>query len=612
MITLPSLSNLPPKRVSIAEAMQTAQQLHAQGDVASAEKIYKLILEAEPNHGDGIFYLGMILFQGKKFDEAFTLLKRAVQIHPNVFEFHYNLGLIYESNGHFGQALECYRRVVELEPSGNAHSNLAKNLTDSGQLTEAIEFARVAVQRLPHAQRAIAHNNLGAALTLRGELAQGLENYKFAIAIDVENASMHSNYLLACNYVANPDLTLLFHEHKKFGEKFESFIPKLYENPLAAQAKKVQRARVDYKVRIGYVSPDFYGHAVGQFIEPILATHDKNKFDVFCYSDNFHTDDSTARMKALVSNWRQVNEMNDEDVARMIQTDGIDILVDLAGHTARNRMGVFIRKPAPIQVTWIGYPNTTGLSTMDYRITDTLADPVGAADALHTEKLVRLPECFSCFQAPRQSPDVGPLPALANGFITIGSFNNFAKITPHVMRVWIDIMNRVPGSRLLLKNRSLDNPRLKNLILEELCKHGADPKRVDLRSPDILPMDHLNGYNLLDIALDSFPYNGTTTTCEALWMGVPVITLAGNNHVSRVGVSQMTNLGLPELIARDTNDYVHIAEELANDLPRLVALRTGMRERLKNSPLMNVTRFTKNLEEAYEAMWKKYLAEPGA
>jgi hypothetical protein len=181
--------------------------------------------------------------------------------------------------------------------------------------------------------------------------------------------------------------------------------------------------------------------------------------------------------------------------------------------------------------------------------------------------------------------------------------------TATVMRVWIDLMNRVPGSRLLLKNRSLDNPRLKQLILDELCKHGADATRVDLRSPDISPMDHLNGYNLLDIALDSFPYNGTTTTCEALWMGVPVITLAGNNHVSRVGVSQMTNLGLPELIARDTNDYVNIAVALANDVPRLAALRTGMRERLKNSPLMNVTRFTKNLEEAYEVIWKKYLAE---
>jgi predicted O-linked N-acetylglucosamine transferase (SPINDLY family) len=247
---------------------------------------------------------------------------------------------------------------------------------------------------------------------------------------------------------------------------------------------------------------------------------------------------------------------------------------------------------------------------MDYRITDALADPVGAADELHTEKLLRLPECFSCFQAPQKSPDVGPLPALTNGFITIGSFNNFAKITPHVMRVWIEIMNRVPGSRLLLKNRSLDNPRLKQLILDELCKHGADAKRVDLRSPDILPMDHLNGYNLLDIALDSFPYNGTTTTCEALWMGVPVITLAGNNHVSRVGVSQMTNLGLPELIARDTNNYVNTAVALANDMPRLASLRATMRERLKNSPLMNVTRFTKNLEEAYEVIWKKFLAEP--
>ena len=612
MITLPSLSNQPPKRVSIAEAMQTAQQLHAQGDVAGAEKIYKLILEAEPNHGDGIFYLGMILFQGKKFDEAFTLLKRAVQIHPNVFEFHYNLGLIYESNGHFAQALECYRRVVELEPSGNSHSNLAKNLSDSGQLNEAIEFAREAVKRLPHNQRAIPHNNLGSALTLRGELAEGLENYKLAIAIDVENASMHSNYLLASNYVDKPDLAVLFQEHKKFGDKFESFIAKMYENPLATQAKRAQRARPDHKPRIGYVSPDFYGHAVGQFIEPILATHDKNKFEVFCYSDNFHTDESTARMKAVVANWRQVNELNDEDLARMIQSDGIDILVDLAGHTALNRMGVFIRKPAPIQVTWIGYPNTTGLSTMDYRITDALADPVGAADELHTEKLLRLPECFSCFQAPKNSPDVGPLPALANGFITIGSFNNFAKITPHVMRVWIDIMNRVPGSRLLLKNRSLDNPHLKQLILDQLCKHGADAKRVDLRSPDISPMDHLNGYNLLDIALDSFPYNGTTTTCEALWMGAPVITLAGNNHVSRVGVSQMTNLGLPEFIARDTNDYVNIAVALANDLPRLAELRAGMRERLKNSPLMNVPRFTKNLEEAYDVIWKKYLAEARA
>lgn len=612
MIHLPPMNNLPAKRVSIAEAMAVAQRLHAQGETAGAENIYKLVLEAEPNHGDGIFYLGMLLFQGKKFDEAFTLLKRAVQIHPNVFEFHYNLGLIYESNGHFAQALACYRRVVELEPSGNSHSNLAKNLSDSGQLNEAIEFAREAVKRLPHNQRAIPHNNLGSALTLRGELEEGLENYKLAIAIDVENASMHSNYLLASNYVDKPDLVVLFQEHKKFGDKFESFIAKMYENPLATQAKHAQRARADHRPRIGYVSPDFYGHAVGQFIEPILATHDKNKFDVFCYSDNFHTDETTARMKALVSNWRQVNQMNDEDVARMIHADGIDILVDLAGHTALNRLGVFIRKPAPIQVTWIGYPNTTGLSTMDYRITDALADPIGAADALHTEKLLRLPECFSCFQTPRQSPDVGPLPALANGFITIGSFNNFAKITPRVMRVWIDIMNRVPGSRLLLKNRSLDNPRLKQLILDELCKHGADAKRVDLRSPDISPMEHLNGYNLLDIALDSFPYNGTTTTCEALWMGAPVIALAGNNHVSRVGVSQMTNLGLPELIARDTNDYVNIAVALANDLPRLAALRLGMRERLKNSPLMNVTRFTKNLEDAYEVIWKKYLTEPSA
>ncbi len=612
MITIPALNNQPSQKVSIDQAMTVAQQLNTQGDSVGAEKIYKLILEAESKHGDAIFFLGMILFKSKKFDEAFTLLKRAVQSHPNVFEFHYNLGLIYESNNQFAQALECYRRVVELEPSGNSHSNLSKNLTDSGQLNEAIEFAREAVQRLPQNQRAIPYNNLASALTLRGEIEQGLENYRLAVAADIENASMHSNYLLASLYLDNPDRGELFQEHKKFGDKFESFIPKMYENPMSAQAKNTQRARADHKVRVGYVSPDFYGHAVGKFIEPILQAHDKSKFEVFCYSDNPHTDNATARMKELVSNWRQVNDLNDEDLARMIQTDGIDILVDLAGHTALNRLCVFIRKPAPIQVTWIGYPNTTGLSRMDYRITDSFADPAGETDQLHTEKLLRLPECFSCFSAPLQSPEIGPLPAMHNGFITIGSFNNFAKITPQVMRVWIDILNRLPRSRLLLKNRSLDNPRLKEFILAQLSKHGADVQRIDLRSPTISVVDHLNSYNMLDIALDSFPYNGTTTTCEALWMGVPVITLEGRSHVSRVGVSQMNNLGLPELIAHNTENYVDITVALANDLPRLAALRSGLRERVRTSPLMNTSRFVKNLEDAYQTIWKKYLAEQRA
>ena len=313
-------------------------------------------------------------------------------------------------------------------------------------------------------------------------------------------------------------------------------------------------------------------------------------------------------MQSAVANWRMTADMSDDELARMIQADAIDILVDLSGHTGLNRLLVFARKPAPIQVTWIGYPNTTGLSTMDYRITDAFADPIGATEALHTEKLVRMPECFSCFKPPSNAPHVSALPAVARGTITFGSFNNFAKITPEVMRVWIAILARVPGSLLVLKNWCLDNDRMKTFMLEAFARCGATPGQVELWNPNTSNVDHLNCYNSIDIGLDPFPYNGTTTTCDALWMGVPVITLAGVSHVGRVGVSQMSNLGLQELIARDTDHYVDIAIALATDVPRLAALRGGMRVRVSASPLMDAPRLTKNLETAYDNMWSVYLS----
>jgi protein O-GlcNAc transferase len=244
---------------------------------------------------------------------------------------------------------------------------------------------------------------------------------------------------------------------------------------------------------------------------------------------------------------------------------------------------------------------------MDYRITDAFTDPQGAADGLHTEKLWRLPECFSCFEAPAQSPDVGPLPLLKNARVTFGSFNNFAKTTPQVIAVWANILKRVAQSRLVLKNKSMAAKHVQTFILSHFAKNGVGPEQLDFMIMDNDQTSHLDRYNSIDIALDPFPYNGTTTTFDALWMGVPMVVLSGCNHVSRVGVSQMSNLGLPELIARDSDDYVDIAVKLANDVPRLVALRAGLRERLKSSPLMNVPRFTKNLEDAYQAMWKIYL-----
>ncbi|MCE9620020.1 MAG: tetratricopeptide repeat protein [Planctomycetes bacterium] len=597
------MNSTPPPDSNLAAAVAEAHRLHAQGNYDVAESQYRKILETDPNHGEAMFYLGMLLCQTNKITEAFVFLKQAVAKYPDVYQYHYNLGLIYESIDNYPEAIACYRRTVELEPSGHTHCSLAKQLADAGQLDEAIEFAREAIKRLPPNAQAIPRNNLGIALSLKGELDEALENYRTAISMDIENAYVHSNYLLTLNYLGHPDLPMIFQEHKKFGDKFASFVPRLYVNPLAAGA----RAEAGSKLRVGYVSPDFYGHAVGQFIEPILAAHDREKFEIFCYSNNPRVDEATKRMQASVPNWRMIDTLPDEDAAKMIQHDRIDILVDLAGHTALNRLMIFLRKPAPVQATWIGYPNTTGLPTMDYRLTDAFADPPGEADALHTEKLLRLPECFSCFKAPAQSPDVGALPALKNGRVTFGSFNNFAKITPEVMKVWIAILKRVPGSRLVLKNRSLDNPSLKKFTMEALCKCGATPEQIELLSPNISPMEHFDCYNRIDIGLDPFPYNGTTTTCDSLWMGVPVVTLAGRNHVSRVGVSQMSNLGLPEMIAKDLDEYVDIAARLAGDLPKLAALRASLRERLRTSPLMDIPRFTRNLEQAYQTMWKNHL-----
>ena len=607
-ITLPSAAGAAPTQVSLTKALAAAQQHHAKSEFEDAKIIYQLILDTQPDHADAMFYIGAAMHLAGDTAQGVEQMKRAAQLNPRSVAYNYNLGLVYEAIGDMPAAVACYRQVIANDRGGQWHCTLAKQLTDAGQLDDAIEFAREALTLLaPHA-RGIAHNQLANALTLKGELTEAIANFQIAISLEVENAMMNSNYVFALNYGGQPDLTAIFQEHKKFGDKFESFVPRMYVNPLQAKAGASAFTNSKRRLRIGYVSPDFNDHAVGKFIEPVLAAHDINKFELFCYYNKPRVDDATKRMQSAVANWRMTADMSDDELARMIQADAIDILVDLSGHTGLNRLLVFARKPAPIQVTWIGYPNTTGLSTMDYRITDAFADPIGATEALHTEKLVRMPECFSCFKPPSNAPHVSTLPAVARGTITFGSFNNFAKITPEVMRVWIAILARVPGSRLVLKNWCLDNDRMKTFMLEAFARCGATPGQVELWNPNTSNVDHLNCYNSIDIGLDPFPYNGTTTTCDALWMGVPVITLAGVSHVGRVGVSQMSNLGLQELIARDTNHYVDIAVALANDVPRLAALRGAMRVRMSASPLMDAPRLTKNLEAAYDNMWSVYLS----
>ena len=575
-----------------------ASRVDCAGSTTGAEKIYRLILAVDPNHGDAIFFLGVLQHQMGNSRQAFTLLRLAIEKHPKVYKYHLNFGIICDEVSALEESIKAYRCAIAIDPQPTAWGNLGKALKQFGELDEAAECCKKCIQLQDHFQNAIPYNNLGTVYQQQGKLKEAVESFAIAISIDPRDALAESNYLYTLNFLAQPNFQNIFNAHKNFGAR--------YDRPMAPRQAPVA-ADSTRKIRVGYVSADFRQHSVAHFIEPILAAHDQSKFELYCYYNHSIIDERTKHMKGLVPNWRLIFKRPDADVAELIRRDGIDILVDLAGHTSHNNLPLFGLKPAPVQVSWIGYPNTTGLSTMDYRITDALVDPPGVADGFHTEKLWRLPECFSCFEAPAQSPDVGPLPALTNSRITFGSFNNFAKTTPQVIEVWARLLLRVSNSRLVLKNKSMEAKYVHSFIFSHFAKHGVGPERIQLMIPDEEQYNHLEHYNAIDIALDPFPYNGTTTTFESLWMGVPLIVLSGSNHVSRVGVSQMSNLGLPEFIARDTSDYVNIAVTLANDLPRLTALRAGLRERLKKSPLMNVPRFTKNLEEAYQAMWKTYL-----
>ena len=584
-------------------AMALAQQLHEHGDFDKAEQLYNQVLSVLPNHGDALCCLGLLRFQTGDAPTAIDLLRKATFTRPMQAKFFYNLGKVHQTLGDIPEAMTAYQRAIDID-----------------------------------ARQPQAHCNLANALQLKGDLDAALQQFQRAMLACPTSPLLRTMYLCALNYASASDRQAIFAAHIKFADIFEAPLrprvkmaganlpskntaqhsvsdhalqsdgaPDKLNNSAISNSPTGADAPIAKQrpLRIGYFSPDFKQHSVTHFIEPVLAAHDKSKFEVFCYSNNLMADEVTQRIQNACAHWRVIADQSDEVVAKQIREDGIDILVDLAGHTPQNRLLVFARKPAPVQATWIGYPNTTGLTTMDYRITDAFADPVGDSDQFHTEKLIRLPECFSCFEAPRESPQVGALPALATGHITFGSFNNPLKFTPAVIEQWSHILKRVPNSRLVLKYQGLDSAFMSALLREQFGAHGIATQRLDILGKDVSQLDHMNRYNQIDIGLDPFPYNGTTTTCDALWMGVPVITLAGRSHVGRVGVSQLTNIGLPELIGHNEDDYVDIAVALANALPRLAALRSGLRERLRASPLMDAPRFTRNLEAAYREMFKR-------
>ncbi len=577
-----------------------AAVLKDQGRSDEAERAFRRVLDLEPTHANAHISLAVALEKRARYEEALALLERALALNPQSVEAYTNLGIVCTNLGRIEQAITSYREATRLNPcAAKAHYNLAVLCAEHARHDEGLSAARTALRLKP--DYVLAHGVLANLHIQGGLIDEAIAGYQQALAL-ASDAGVYSNMLFALNHHAGASPEAIYRQHRLWGER--------YGHVTDALPALGNRPDPDRPLRIGYVSPDFRSHSVAFFIEPVLTHHDRSRFEVYCYSELSEAlyDETTTQLRSLANRWRSSLGLNDRALAEQIRADGIDLLVDLAGHTSRHRLLAFAYRPAPLQLSYLGYCNTTGLPTMDYRLTDEWADPAGQ-EAFHTEQLVRLPRGFLCYQPPHDAPVVSTLPAYTAGYFTFGSFNALGKITPEVVALWASILAAVPGSRLVLKNRTWNNNNGTSACARYLAMfetHGITCERVEFVGWMPSRTAHLDLYGRIDLALDTFPYNGTTTTCEALWMGVPVITLAGDRHAGRVGVSLLTRIGLTEFIAQTHDEYVKLAVQLAGDNERLGQQRAEMRERMKQSTLCDAAAFTADLEQAYREMWIKW------
>jgi predicted O-linked N-acetylglucosamine transferase (SPINDLY family) len=588
------------------EAWLTYAGIYAQlGMIPKVVECCKKVIKLQPENVMAHYNLGIAYNSIGNFEQAEISFLNALQFNPHMYKAGIALGQVIMTQGRVDEAINLYTSLLS-GASGKIHEviqlaniNLSLALNTQKRFIEAEEACKKVLEINPNSTEAL--NNLGQTLKEQGDLVAATEAHRKAVNIQPTFVKAHSNLLLDLNYLADVDTEMVFNEHSRWGTR-HCPVSQIKQNWI--NDRDPGRC-----IRVGYVSPDFRAHSVILFIAGLIEAHNRGNVEVFCYSSVENPDAWTSRISETADHWRVVNAIDNIQLAALVKEDKIDILVDLAGHTAGNRLLAFASKPAPIQVTWLGYPNTTGVKAIDYRLTDRWADPPGRSDVLHMETLVRLPQGFLCFQPLHDSPAVNDLPMRDSGQITFGCFNNSAKINSDVVSLWAKLLIEVPGSRLLLKSKQLSELALRKRYLSEFEQEGVDPERIEIYGSIASTIDNLSLYHQVDLALDPFPYNGTTTTCEALWMGVPVIVLEGNSHAARVGVSILTNVGLPELIAQTSDNYVRIASELVRNPDYLVKLRLDMRERMQNSPLLDTDSFVKNIEAAYQKMWVKYCQE---
>jgi predicted O-linked N-acetylglucosamine transferase (SPINDLY family) len=606
----------------LAISTEKALNLFEAGYTSQAIEFYRDILSTLPeNHGAMLTMAKMYKKTGKT-DEALPLLWKIPQESFCYADALFTLGLILMDKRDFEGGMHCFKRLINLDDLHvEGYNNLAMCLMELGQPEEAQKFLFQSLRISPeygkthlylgnlfarywrlgeareqfqhvlelHGDNVGAYSNLSGIAVLEGNIAEAVALLHSALRLKPNYCIAADNLLLNMNYSDQYSPEQIRDEHFRLADIYRA----------VAQKNAFHHQQYGKKIRVGYVSGDFRSHSVAFFLEPVLLNHNKNEYEILCYDMVTAPDDTTRRMMGLGWTWRPVYGLSDNTVADQILSDGIDILVDLSGHTQGNRLGVFAMRPAPVQVTWLGYPNTTGLKQIDYRLTDNLTDPPGMTDQLYSERLARLPHSFLCYAPPASAPQVAPLPS---GPITFCCFNNYPKISDTVLTLWARILIALPDSRFLLKCGSLEDVRVRTQLTGRFATLGVDPSRILLDRFTIHREEHLQRYGACHIALDTYPYNGTTTTCEALWMGVPVVTLAGRTHASRVGLSLLENSALHELIARNSDQYVEIAVKLALDSERLLKYRLTLRRQLSCSPLTDAVRFTRDLETIYRKL----------
>lgn len=551
-------------------------------------------VELLPRNADAHCNLGGVLNQLGRYPEAEAACRRAIVIEPDYAVAHSNLGHALNRLARNDEAEAACRRAIELSPGLiEAHNNLGCVLKDTGRYAEAEAVFRNVIAARP--DFAEAHGNLGGVLADVGRHPEAEAAFRRAIELKPDHADARSSLLLSQCYRATTPTPDMIENARRFGALVRGKAPAPFGDWPCDMAPS--------RLRVGFVSGDLRNHPVGYFLEAFLGNLDRSRIEPVAYSNHSLRDNLTARLEPHFAQWRSIHGLGDETVARMIREDGIHVLFDLSGHTAHNRLAMFAWQPAPVQVSWLGYFATTGVAEIDYVLCDPHVAPPGE-ERHFTESLWRLPECYLCFTPPEAAPAVAPLPALRQGMVTFGCFNNLSKINDAVIALWARVLTAVPGSRLFLKTRQLADESLREQLRARFASLGVAGTRLRLEGPS--PRDeYLAAYGEVDIALDPFPYTGGTISAEGLWMGVPVLTQRGDHFVANLGASIAHNVGLADWIATDGDDYVRKAAAFAADPPSLARLRAGLRAQAAASPLLDAQRFAGHWQDAVWAMWRR-------